>query len=339
MKAHVQKLLVVLTFVAGLNHANADSFYVSNDGNTQIVKITADGLSSVFTTNNGYGLVFDGDGNLYTQPHDNPRIIVKIMPDGTRSTFANQQFAPNDTAGSLKFDNSGNLYVAYPNANSVWKYSSAGIDQGRFGSYIARPNDLAFDQSGNLYVADFSGGNVTKISTNGNTTIFVSIPYAVGVVFDRFGNLYVSDLYDNQIQKFATNGTQLATYTSPLLDHPYGLAFDSQGNLYATSQDNNSVVKFTTNGVASVFASSGLNHPTLIAIVPDTKFSVDIKMFAGVVLKNGNLGSNYLIQATANVGSSNWTTLTNVTLPSTNYIYIDYNSPTNPQQFYRALPQ
>ena len=68
-----------------------------------------------------------------------------------------------------------------------------------------------------------------------------------------------------------------------------------------------------------------------------TLASVDIKLFAGVVV-NGPLGSNYLIQANSNLLSS-WTTLTNVALPTQPYVYIDYSSPTNRQQFYRAVPQ
>ncbi len=69
-----------------------------------------------------------------------------------------------------------------------------------------------------------------------------------------------------------------------------------------------------------------------------TLASVDIKMFAGIIV-NGPLGSNYLIQATSNLSSNNWTALTNVALPAQPYIYIDYSSPTNRQQFYRAVPQ
>jgi N-acetylneuraminic acid mutarotase len=69
-----------------------------------------------------------------------------------------------------------------------------------------------------------------------------------------------------------------------------------------------------------------------------TLASVGIQMFAGVIV-NGPLGSNYLIQATANLASNNWTTLTNIALPTQPYIYIDYSSPTNSGQFYRALPQ
>ena len=61
-----------------------------------------------------------------------------------------------------------------------------------------------------------------------------------------------------------------------------------------------------------------------------TLASVDIKMFAGVIV-NGPLGSNYLIQASANL-LNGWTTLTNVALPTQPYIYIDYRSPTNSAQ-------
>ncbi len=70
---------------------------------------------------------------------------------------------------------------------------------------------------------------------------------------------------------------------------------------------------------------------------PTTLASLDVKMFAGVII-DGPLGSNYLIQSTASL-SSNWTTLTNIALPTQPYIYIDYSSPANRQQFYRAIPQ
>jgi hypothetical protein len=69
---------------------------------------------------------------------------------------------------------------------------------------------------------------------------------------------------------------------------------------------------------------------------PATLASVDLNMFAGVVV-DGPLGSNYLIQATSTV-QTNWTTLTNIALPTQPYVFIDYSSPTNKQQFYRAVP-
>ena len=70
---------------------------------------------------------------------------------------------------------------------------------------------------------------------------------------------------------------------------------------------------------------------------PFTVSSVDIHLLASVYV-NGPLGSNYLIQATTNL-SSGWTTLTNLSLPTQPYIYVDYTSVTNQQRFYRAVPQ
>jgi len=87
-------------------------------------------------------------------------------------------------------------------------------------------------------------------------------------------------------------------------------------------------------GVYTVIVNNASGSVTSQSI---TLASVDIKMFAGVIV-NGPLGSNYLIQATSNL-LNGWTTLTNVALPTQPYIYIDYGSPTNSQQFYRATPQ
>ena len=95
-------------------------------------------------------------------------------------------------------------------------------------------------------------------------------------------------------------------------------------------------VNSTNVGVYTVVVSNaGGSVTSQTAIVGTT----DIKMFAGVIV-NGPLGTNYLIQSTTNLSNTNaWTIRTNLALPSQPYIYIDYSSPTNRQQFYRAYPQ
>lgn len=94
-------------------------------------------------------------------------------------------------------------------------------------------------------------------------------------------------------------------------------------------------VSAATVGVYSVIVSNAAGSVTSSFV---TLASVDVKMFAGVIV-NGPLGSNYLIQATSNLTSGNWTTLTNVALPMQPYTFIDYTSCTNGPQFYRAVPQ
>jgi hypothetical protein len=93
-------------------------------------------------------------------------------------------------------------------------------------------------------------------------------------------------------------------------------------------------VTSTNIGVYTVIVSNAAGSVTSRSV---TLANVAVQMFAGVIV-DGPLGSNYVIQATPNL-LSNWMTLTNVALPSQPYIFIDYNSPTNPQQFYRAVPQ
>jgi len=65
---------------------------------------------------------------------------------------------------------------------------------------------------------------------------------------------------------------------------------------------------------------------------------LNLNLYAGLNIL-GPIGANYAIQSTPNLGTSNWTTLTNVSLPTQPYVYIDYSSPTNVKQFYRANPQ
>ena len=90
--------------------------------------------------------------------------------------------------------------------------------------------------------------------------------------------------------------------------------------------------------VGSGLRTNGITHACILypAAAP---VKVNIKMFAGLIINNAPIGSNFLIQATSNLASGNWTTLTNVAIPTQPYIYIDYNSYTNSQQFYRAVPQ
>lgn len=111
------------------------------------------------------------------------------------------------------------------------------------------------------------------------------------------------------------NGVNIAGATNASLDIPNFSVANAGG--YSVSVSN------SVGGVTSSIA---------------TLASVDIAMFAGVIV-NGPLGSNYLIQAASSLTPTVWSTLTNVALPTQPYIYIDYNSPTNAKQFYRALPQ
>ena len=65
--------------------------------------------------------------------------------------------------------------------------------------------------------------------------------------------------------------------------------------------------------------------------------TVNVSLFAGITV-DGPIGAEYSVQSTSAIGPANWITRTNITLTTGTFIYIDYSSPTNSKQFYRAVP-
>jgi len=307
-----------------------------------VEKITADGTSSVFASSyagNPYGIAFDSAGNVYVVNSYGFNHIEKFSAAGTHlaTITATNEYLYSPIG--IVFDPADNFYVAYSGNATIEKFSASGTDLGVFAHTESRsqPNPLAMDAAGNLYAGNNVTHDIQKFTPSGAGSVFINLSNQPGgLAFDSAGNLYVSFGALNLIEKFSAAGADLGPFAQTNLNSPQGLAFDSDGNLYAANHD--SIAKFTPAGVGSIFATNGLLYPTEIGIAQDV-FSVDIKSFAGLILKNGKIGSNYLIQATASLASSNWVTLTNVTLPTKPYIYIDYNSYTNSQQFYRAVPQ
>jgi Immunoglobulin domain len=114
--------------------------------------------------------------------------------------------------------------------------------------------------------------------------------------------------------QWAFNGTNIAGTTNSTLTLSH-LSADNAG-LYTVTVEN------TLGSVTTPVVSLGL---------------MAVQMYAGVVL-DGPSGAKYSIQAAPVVNPASWITLTNVTLGTQPFIYIDYSSPTNSKQFYRAVP-
>jgi hypothetical protein len=65
---------------------------------------------------------------------------------------------------------------------------------------------------------------------------------------------------------------------------------------------------------------------------------LSLQMYAGLTIV-GQAGATYEIDYNNSLAGTNWTTLTNLVLPSSPYIYFDTSSPFSPNRFYRALKQ
>jgi len=345
MRTHIQNLLLALVLLAGIQQAAAQNLFVTE--NTGIIEITPDGTQHSFATGlSPAALVFDKAGNLFVS--DIGSGIIYEFTNGV--AIAKGIFAAGlSQPGGLAFDSAGNLFEANHTSGSVFKFTTNGTPS-LFASGFPNnsPFGLAINSADNVFVGDLnygtgSFGNITKTTPDGTQSSFDNnhdLYSPEGLVFDHAGNLFVSDYNQHAIFEY-TNGIASARgLFASGFNIPVGLAFDNASNLYAADLGDNKIYIFT-NGLATAkgIIASGLTSPDFIAFAPNQTptFNVSIKMFAGIILNNGQIGSNYLIQATANLNSSNWTTLTNVTLPSNSYIYIDYSSYTNNQQFYRVV--
>jgi len=64
---------------------------------------------------------------------------------------------------------------------------------------------------------------------------------------------------------------------------------------------------------------------------------LDLKMYAGLTII-GSVGSTYRVEACDNPATGNWTAITNITLPSSPYFWLDTESGSMPKRFYRTVP-
>ena len=231
--------------------------------------------------------------------------IVVSPANSTIGVNSNLQFT------ATKFYNDGSTQaVTNGGSGSFWSSSSPGVAS-------ITINGVATGLSGGTTTITATSGSVSN-----NATLTVLAPPSITMqptnnMVSPNGSvtLSVSATGSGLSYQWQLNGTNISGAMNATYNIPH--------------------VTSTNVGVYTVVVSNASGSVTSQATIVGT---TAIQMFAGVIV-NGPLGTNYLIQATSNLSNTNWITLTNVALPSQPYIYIDYSSPTNRQQFYRAFPQ
>jgi hypothetical protein len=262
-----------------------------NNGGGSIYQYTPARVRSIFSSglSRPRGVAFDQFTNLFVATntfHPNTgtvsAAILKILPDGTQTTFANINGPSADFfASGVTFDSAGNLLVMVlddtdPNAAStIYKFAPNGT-QSTFGAVPGQGFGLAFDGAGNLYAADGADQIIYKFTTDGTRTVFASMTNAgpVGLAFDQAGNLFVStggNPGGDTILKFTPDGTESTFATG--LNNPRGLAFNRGGILFVAEiiqTGPGDILRFTPSGVKTVFASGigpgGNGGPEYLAV-------------------------------------------------------------------------
>ena len=301
-------VVTLCTAAATANGAVNDLFVSVNgsgsNGGGFIYHYTPLGVRSIFASglSRPRGVAFDNFTNLFVATNIlNPNTgtvsaaILKILPNGTQTTFANINGPSADFfAEDVKFDSAGNLFVMVEDRadppSTIYKFTPNGT-QSTFGSVPSQGFGLAFDSTGNLFA---TGGdqNIYKFTPDGTRTVFVDLTALagqgpIGLAFDRSGNLFISVVtgsigggLNDGILKFTPNGV-VSTFATGLVNFPRGLAFNQGGNLFVAQVGENpnpvpapgDILKFTPSGVGSRFAQNivpGGNNsgPEFLAVQP-----------------------------------------------------------------------
>ena len=175
------------------------NLFVSNGKANSIKKITPLGVKTTFATDLDVdGMAVDAFGNLFVSrksknSNASDGVILKFTPDGRSSVFVSNISHPK----GLAFDALGNLYLAYPDRDSILKFTPDGM-RTTFASGIAHPNRLAFDAFGFLWVTDSGADALYVIAPSGVVFLIDSSdldPELTGLndlAFDGAGNLFLT---------------------------------------------------------------------------------------------------------------------------------------------------
>ena len=215
--------------------------YLADTGNSEVRKITAEGVVSTFAVlNTTYlgsdpaGIACGNDGTIYVT--SGISYVQKITPQGVVTPFAGDPAMPGyaDGIGSAaRFSDPGG--IAVNSAGVVYVGDSAncairmitqngtvttlggstrqcGTTDGSGVPLVWRPTNLALDGSGNIFVGDEANQTIYRVTPQGAVTTIVS---GMGLAFYRYGtlavdaagDLYLADTNNHEIRKITPQGT------------------------------------------------------------------------------------------------------------------------------------
>lgn len=235
--------------IPGLAAAVDGTFYIADNGNHRVRKVTPDGRITTVAGDLDMELgklCLDDEGNLYIGDRGNGRAL-KLDPQGNLSTLAQMErpLAPR-RPGSAAVDRNGNKYVLDRQRRQVLKIAPDGLEtviagaensnQVYYGdggpaieAQLADPREIAVAPNGDLYISDYDFA-VRVVTADGKIHVAAGRPHFTG---------------DGGPAKQA------------LFTRPYGLTLDAAGNIYVADMENRRVRKIDRRWTISTVAGNG----------------------------------------------------------------------------------
>ncbi len=233
----------------GVVRDKAGNLFIANYGNHNILKVTPDGIVTVFAGGSPGGGFKDGQGTAATITWPNS---IAIDAD-------DNLYVTDYTSRIRKISPSGYVYTIAGDGKE------ATIDGKYTSSSFNKPGGIAVDAAGNIYVTEMAGNVIRKITPGGDVTTFAgSGQFAVadgtgtaasfagpsGITVDKSGNLYITQLQPGLIRRITPDqvvttiagggvvGANEGVGSNAYFNSPPGVVTGADGNLYIADATN-----------------------------------------------------------------------------------------------------
>jgi len=274
---------LTLSVPADMTVDTGGNIYIADTSNNRIVRITAQGVASVFAIsglgtalNAPTGVAIDGSGNLYIADSGNNR-IVEATAAGSGSVVDTSGVTMNSPRG-VALDPSGDIFIADTDNNRIVEVPAGGaaavFSITGLGTTLSTPTGAAVDTSGNLYIADSANNRIVIVTAGGTAGSVLTInglgtalSNPIGVAVDSVGNVYIADTSNSRVVMVDASGNGSVVNTSILtLGQPKGVAVDTSGTLYIADTNHGRAAALAMSAVGFGHAQMGTSSAITLTL-------------------------------------------------------------------------